>query len=304
MAAAVLLVVPASGLASRTFVYRAGFLTYATVRGTHGFRVTFGESNRRRLKVKVTGGRTTTFYTAREASASPGHIEGSLGTRGSFDLHFVPVGKPRPVPIVDWCKGPKASWQRGYLVGRFRFRGERDYTEVRGHRLPAAIESWSRLHCHYAEVEPASSWPRASVAAHSQRASFVAEVFRPHARPPGRRVAFTAWAEQRAGRVSIYRETRVHAAESRVAFPGGASLPEEIEVDPPAPFTGSATFTRTPESTFTWTGDLAVDFPGIAPLRLSGPRFSVIMCALEGCIHQQPERDGRQISFVRPGRPG
>ncbi len=57
-------------------------------------------------------------------------------------------------------------------------------------------------------------------------------------------------------------------------------------IQPPAPFTGSATFSRTPESTFTWTGDLAVAFPGTNPLPLSGRASRLEYCALRSCIYQ------------------
>jgi hypothetical protein len=75
----------------------------------------------------------------------------------------------------------------------------------------------------------------------------------------------------------------VAAPERTLLFPGAPHLPEEVAVRPPAPFAGSAEFLRTPESTFTWTGDLAVTFPGLDPIRLTGPRFGVQICVLKGC---------------------
>lgn len=296
LVAAIVLAAPAGSLGARTYVYHGGFETLATVRGTHGFRVEFAETNRHRLRVVVKGRHSTTAYRAPVGSASPGRIEGSLGGRGRFDLRFVPVGRPRPVPIVNWCSGPKGVWQPGYLVGRYRFRGERDYTRVGGRRVPAAVNSWSRLLCRYATSEPfhPDGEPRAHLSTWAdpgRRTIFGAAVFRRHARPPGRRVQFRASTSEQAGRVSISREVKVVAPESTVAFPGGPKLPEVMKVTPPAPFTGSATFARTPESTFTWTGDLAVDFPGLGPTRLSGPTFGARMCALEGCVDQEPETE-------------
>ncbi|HET7508324.1 MAG TPA: hypothetical protein VFJ53_08205, partial [Solirubrobacterales bacterium] len=87
----------------------------------------------------------------------------------------------------------------------------------------------------------------------------------------------------------ISREVKVGATESTFVFPGGPKLPEEVTVEPPKPFAGSAAFTRTPESTFSWSGDLSVEFPGMNPVRLAGPGFGAGVCAVDGCVSQEPE---------------
>lgn len=305
LSAAIVLAAPTPALATDTYAWGPGYVTYATVSGTHGFEVKFAAGSRGGFKLTVGGEGSTTSYETRAPSVGPGRVSGDLGRRGRFDLHFVPVGKPEALTIPRWCTAPHhASWQRGYLVGRYRFRGERDYTQVRGHRVPAALESWPRLRCHYSE-EPFHPLrqPLANVGAWWHQVRFGASLFHRHARPPGRRVFFRATLTGRRGDVTIYREAKVAASERTVAFPGGPKLPEEIEVTPPAPFTGSATFARTPESTFTWTGDLAVNFPGIDPVRLAGARFAARMCARRACLSQEPGREGTEIGFDRPDRP-
>lgn len=304
LSVAIVLAAPTPALASGTYVWGPGYVTYATVRGTHGFKVKFAAGSRGGLKVTADGEGSTTSYEARTASVAPGRVSGDLGGRGRFNLRFVPVGQPEALTIPRWCTAPHhTSRQRGYLVGRYRFRGERDYTQVRGRRLPAALESWPRLHCHYLKerFHPLRQ-PRSAVGAWRHQVRFGASLFHRHARPPGRRVSFRAAVTERRGDVTIHREAKVAASERTVAFPGGPKLPEEIEVTPPAPFTGSATFTRTPESTFAWIGDLAVHFPGIAPVRLAGPRFAARMCAREACLSQEPGREGTGIGFDRPDR--
>jgi hypothetical protein len=44
-------------------------------------------------------------------------------------------------------------------------------------------------------------------------------------------------------------------------------------VRPPAPFRGSATLSRGPHGTRSWTGTLTATFPGEAPVSLVGPQF-------------------------------
>ncbi len=163
-------------------------------------------------------------------------------------------------------------------------------------------ESWSPLRCHYVNGGRLSAGPtpRAHVSAwrygHQPAGAvgFGAVLFPHHAHPARQRVHLRAWTSKQVGRVFVEHEIGVTAPETTVAFPGGPKVPEDITLSPPAPFTGTAAFTRTPESTFTWTGDLAVEFPGLGPIRLTGPSFDARMCALEGCVSQEPEPDSQE----------
>jgi hypothetical protein len=288
------LVVPAAASATRTYVTHAGFFTTGIVGGSKGFKLQFWEGSRRNFKLTVKGHHSKVSYVVRGGPVAGGRVSARLGKRGTSDLRFVPVGKAETFKPPSWCKGPPYRWQRGYLVGHFTFHGERDYTHARGHRLYAARDTWSSLRCHYAsgpDYHPDKE-ARAWVGAWSyQRKAlhFGAALFHRDARPRGRRVEFRASISDRSGRVRVEREVAVAGPEADVVFPAGP-LSEAATVSPPAPFTGTATFTRTPESTFSWTGDLAVDFPGIDPVRLTGPRFGAQLCTIEGCISRDQER--------------
>ncbi len=302
LSAALGLAAPAGAAAAGSYVVPGEAVTYAQLRGTHGFQVGFAENDGRHLEVAVTGHHSTTIYWIRGGAYRAGRVAGSFGRRGAFHLHFVAAGGPRPDPVPHWCVGKAGTRQRGYLVGRFRFRGERGYTRVRGHRVPAVRESWPRFRCRFGTGAGAgrANPRRASFDArvrggggrHARPArrslSFAAVVFRRRARPAGRRVRFTATTSERRGAIGVRREVKVVAPEATVAFPGGPKLPEAMTVDPPAPFSGGGAFARTPESTFTWTGDLAVSFPGLGQVRLTGPRFATAMCALRGCVRMPP----------------
>lgn len=297
--AVALLALPAvASAAPQAYVSHGGSVVYARVHGSNGYRLNFSENEKRYFDVHVVGHGTTTRYDLHGGPVAGGRVSANLGRRGSFDLRFVPAGKSQAVPIVNWCSGPKGRWQRGYLVGRLRFRGERGYTDVHLHKLPAARETWSSLHCHYLSsaafrgerkerrarlnVRPAKSAEHSSVYEY-----FGATLYHRHTRPRGRRVLFHASRLEEAGRISIEREATAQAPESTFRFLGGAKLPEEVEVRPPAPFSGSASFTRTAESTFEWVGDLSVDFPGVDPVRLAGSSFAAALCELEGCVKEE-----------------
>lgn len=293
-ALALALAAPAPAAAADTYVIPAGSTTGASVRASNGFGVRIWENDLAAFRLIVKGHHSRTIYSVGGGPVSGGRVSADLGKRGEFDLRFVPAGRPSRVRVASWCDDAMGRWERGFLVGRFRFRGERDFTQVRGHRLPAARESWPSLRCHYAsgsEYHPAKE-PRFRVLAWSRGrrgADFAAALFHRQARPAARRVQFRATAYGRAGRVSIDREIAVAGPEADLDIPGPPRLSEEVTVSPPAPFTGTATFARTHESTFTWTGDLAVDFPGRGVVRLAGPRFGARLCTLEGCISREPE---------------
>jgi hypothetical protein len=287
-----------AGAAKRpdTYVVSAGSATYARLDGSNGYRIHFSQNRRngrRHFKLRVTGRGASVSYEVPGGRPTPGGVVADLGRRGRFDLRFEGVGKVKPLALGHNCQGLKGRWQDGYLIGIARFRGERGYTRIRVHRIPALTETWPEFRCRYDEGghrrkgEPR----RAQVISRSGGVEFDAVLFHRHAAPAGRRAVFRAWKTARVGRLSISREVRATATESTFAFPDWASLPEETTVSPPAPFTGTATFNRTPESTFTWTGDLAVRFPGSGRIRLAGPSFSAGVCALRGCVSQAPPRE-------------
>jgi hypothetical protein len=301
--AVALLVAPASP-AAETFSFGPGSVTFARVSATHGYRVNFSENDKGYFFVRVKGHGATTDFATHTARARPGHLLADFGRRGRFDLRFVPVGKPEPIPTGGLCDGKKGSWQVGYLVGAARFRTERGFARIAIHRVPAARESWARLTCELGHI-PLPGHPKEkrttfdavatpptkgfSLAAPKRTLGFDVTQFYRHAKPADQRVAFAATLKERAGRVSIRRQVKVATGERSLLFPGLPPMPEEVEVKPPAPFTGSGEFLRTHESTYTWTGDLAVTFPGLDPIRLTGPRFDITMCAARRCIARPAE---------------
>lgn len=306
LAVAVGLLAPASSAAGGTFSFGPGSVIFARARATHGYRINFSENDKGYFFVRVKGHGATTDFAVHTARAPGDRLVADFGRRGRFDLRFVPVGRPESIPIGASCQGRAGSWQIGHLVGQARFRTERGYTRIRIRRVQAAAESWSHQTCEFGQVSPPGhpKEKRISLAAVAKvippgtdptrpkrTLSFGATQFYRHARRADRRVTFVAGLEEHAGRISIHRKVALTAAQRSLSFPGLPQMPEEMEAMPPAPFTGSAELLRTPESTFTWTGDLAVTFPGLDPIRLTGPRFAVVVCAKKGCVERPAEQD-------------
>jgi hypothetical protein len=80
---------------------------------------------------------------------------------------------------------------------------------------------------------------------------------------PLARARFEARVEERVGGILIGRGVEVWAKPGTFTFPRRLG---RATVNPPAPFSGSATFVEVPNRT--WRGDLSVDFPGRAGVAL------------------------------------
>jgi hypothetical protein len=303
------LLAPTSALAAETFSFGPGAVTYARLQATHGYRVNFSETEGGYFFVRVKGHGSTTDFATRTGRTPGAHLRADFGGRGRFDLRFVPKGTPESLAISESCEGDKGVWQPGYLVGRARFRTELGFAQIRIHRVFASRESWSHQVCEFTGAglqfgghpkekrttfaATAATYPKDAglFAAPERSLTFRATQFFRHAKPAARRVDYLAELRENTGRVTVHRKVLVAAPERSLLFPGVPRLPEEIAVEPPAPFGGSAELLRTPESTFTWSGDLAVTFPGLAPIRLTGPRFSAEVCTHKGCASRGAEPD-------------
>jgi hypothetical protein len=296
---AAVLLAPTYARAAEKFSFGPGAATFAHLHANHGYRVNFSETEGGYFFVRVKGHDSTTDF-ATQTGRTPGdHLVGDFGSRGRFDLRFVATAA-EPVPTGSLCDGPKGRYETGYLVGHAHFRTERGFAEIRIRRVPAARESYGRLTCELSGPLPVPGHPKqkrtifeASAAKYAKGAglfaaperklTFDATQFFRHAKPATRRVDYFAELRENAGRVTVHRRLLVAASERSLRFPGLPSLPEELKVTPPAPFSGSAELLRTPESTYTWRGDLAAAFPGLDPIRLTGARFATKVCNPKGC---------------------
>jgi hypothetical protein len=171
----------------------------------NGFRVNLSENQRRYFAISTKGHGATTHHYLRGGSVAGGRMAANLGGLGKVRLRFVPVGESSPVPIVNWCSGPKGSWQPGYVVGLIPFRGEHGYTQVRVHRALPAFESWRRLRCHYLHGGGRRHSGESQAIVRASRhgggaAVFSATRFYRRFRPAGRRVLFSASVRARVGR--------------------------------------------------------------------------------------------------------
>lgn len=277
------------------FVLDAGHVTRVHLNGSDGYRIGFSSNARRYFTLKTRKGGALTRYGVRGRPSGEDEIKARLRGIGRVEVSFVPRGRERQLAPYSNCDGPGPTLQKGVVRGEIRFVGERGYTRVAAKRASAEVLSWTRQRCRY-RTQGRQRGPRKrtmSFFAFAPRPTYVeftASRFSAEARPPRRQIAFTANTVSERGPVWISRSVSVASDLSSLRLPEGVAVPEHVVFTPPAPFSGSGTFVRTPESTFAWEGSLSVEFPGTGPFSLAGPGFGTRLCALRGCVSQYDER--------------
>lgn len=167
----------------------------------------------------------------------------------------------------------------GVFVGAVRFRGEGGYTEVHTSRAKGKVVSARSLSCDFiaalahvhghrgptAKVEEGKQ----TVLAANVKSGVMGTYFRATTPRTGK-TRFLAVSEGTEGDLGFYRVAFATASPLTFAFDNRLSFGS---VTPPPPFSGSASLQRNPGGTKTWTGPLAVSFPGQPLVPLTGPLF-------------------------------
>jgi hypothetical protein len=257
--------------------------------GSNGYSIHIGVNPRRHLILQVTKERFSAEYMTRDVLVDTDRVKAKLLGLGTISVRFHPRGPVRH-PLLPGCRRKRPSVQPGVVRGTIRFVGERDYTQVEVREAEAAIEEPTSRLCRYGvkfepnprEREWVSKFETIGVGA-----DFIARKYLPGVIEGGEVLYFAETGEAfetTSGRVplTIYRALTVPA--SAPTFSN--AHPEHLTVSPPPPFSGTGTLARTPESVFTWGGDLSVQFPGLDPIPLAGPSFDSADYCLpkSGCV--------------------
>ena len=258
--------------------------------GSDGYAIHVSVSPRQNLVLQVSKEDFSAEYMTRDVLATTDRVKAKLPGFGAISVRFHPRGKVRH-PAIPGCEKQRPMVQPGLVRGRIRFAGERGYTEVKAREAEAAVEEPKRWTCRYAvpfEPRPRQRDWISKFTTSGDGVDFLARKYRPNVIEDGE-VIFLAVAGEIFERTSsrprliIYRQVSVPAPASTFRD----AHPEHLSLLPPPPFSGVGTLVRTPESVFTWRGDLSVQFPGIDPIPLAGPGFEPDYCLRDtGCIEQ------------------
>lgn len=199
-------------------------------------------------------------------------VKARFGQLGELDYAFTPASR----------SGSCSGLADGTYEGTFTFTGENEYVKFDADRAHGTFLGSPRKGCKEARRAPASrpAGSEAKRGAVDDEASLLAHSSLPlparslvvfesvvKGRP---RVFFSAFEEEKAEGMLIARGAQ--AAGSRRDFTWNLKA-GTARIDPPAPFTGSATFKRRPGGHPVWRGSLRAPMLGGQPFRLTGGDF-------------------------------
>ncbi len=260
--------------------------------GSNAYSILIVSDPRRHLVLQTAREELTTEYWTRDTLPAPDRVKAKLLGRGSISVRFHPRGPVRH-PSRPGCEGKRPTVQPGVVRGTIKFAGEQDYTQILTHEAPAEIEEPTSWSCRYGAEPEQSRRSRedwiSKLSAEADGTYFLARRYQPGVIEGGQalyRIDRGEAFETPSGRVPLVVWRRAEVTAPASTFED--AHPEHTILSPPPPFTGTGTFSRTPESVFVWRGDLSIQFPGVDPLSLTGPEFEPWYCLREaGCIRQQ-----------------
>jgi hypothetical protein len=280
----------------------------------------FGES---RLELQ-----STTYGAHFHGSLLGGRVTADFGAVGSIAVRFRPTGAARERRPFKGCEGSPSRREPGRWVGKVSLHGEGGYFGVTTRSGTGDRDRTFRLRCHVKRLlprpRPKSLRERveptigasllslilgdvSSLQAVNKEDGRVVEMRAAHATGGKRGAEVEAGAFEYQGQMPVGRVVQVLKAPAGTlvtTLPG--EHPAAAKLKPGAPFSGEASFLTTSPTTHSWTGTLAVRFPGlVAPL--TGTSFFSSLCVVSplvkphGCEFQSNLQPGGE-STTADGR--
>jgi hypothetical protein len=299
-----------SGAAAATHTrhYRqpAEVAAYLQMRGSHGFDFDLFVFPHRGVVLSVSktlpeAGSESVSYSSSSHDATVGTLKGrdlnlKFGHLGHFRARFVP-GRTRIERPQRGCEGGSSIEEKGVFVGSFDFDGERGYTSLHASRVQGSVSRIGAARCVVDEPTRHPGREKARRAheekeregefrllAGDEKAGTTLQANRREG-PDGAKTAttsFSASLNEKVGDLQISRFASILAfgsgATSVFQTPNLVEPLAEATIEPPAPFYGSATFSLESPKSASWTGDLAVALPGVAPVSLTGHGIEAGLC--------------------------
>ncbi len=273
--AAIVLALPAGALAGDGFDLKFQFAA------GDGYRMTIAGYDATAVinatKPDGANGRAWSTYIAR-GKVSATAIHAGFGALGRIDMRFRPSGAVKYGKRHRHCVGAdRYTIHPGVFVGSVHFHGEGGYTSADVHRVKGKVVTPRFLRCldsFFEEFErfrhrrPPKNRPKVTRLSAFARSGLTAMLF--GATERAGKVGYLAEIEQTVGSLGVFRGVFVHGSPATFAFDDALGF---AGVTPPPPFSGSADFRRGPSGAKSWTGSLAVSFPGAPNVSLIDLRF-------------------------------
>lgn len=208
---------------------------------------------------------------------SPEGVAVDLGRYGEFVADYEPFRTLETREPGRPCVGEPRTTTEGYFRGTIRFRGERGYFRVEATRVKGTLVHVPKRECDYpwadasrtqdrrtveeGEATLSASWPERSI-------RFAAVGSRREGERPFNSFYAVGFERREGVRVIRYTFARSRSAGFEFDHDSGTA-----QVDPPAPFAGSARYAHGPDVGERWGGSLTAPLLGLGRVRLAGPGF-------------------------------
>jgi hypothetical protein len=264
--------------------YPPGF----TIEASNGYSAfVFGvpahKGNSPTIVILVTGKRDGVFYSA-PATVTEKSVQASLGALGEIAVTFHPSGQAR-AERSD-CGGKPFPFDSGYYEGTIVLHGEEGFTDIEATRAPGDLGFLLNIVCPGISGESGGPFmPGAELNIGANRSDLG-----PHLRVvknrPNARAHYEVGVSEMSDGVSIERFAGL------ITPAGSFDYDPKVQtasVHPPAPFSGSAQFHHDAEPRNRWTGNLTVDLPGRAGVKLTGGGLQAKLVHAHWDWHTRPE---------------
>lgn len=216
-----------------------------------------------------------------QGRASSRRLDANFGALGTVHIHFRLRREPFSPALFrsTSCRAPRLRFFGGRFHGRVDFPGEAEVAAVSARAGRVSLVTYRRQGCatrgreSLREVNLFSAQARPEGRTTSLGLIRVAESG--HGRPA---TLYRAGLVETAGRVKIRRSVVGTTGEEALSLGRRGAEPETAAIALPAPFTGSALYSVEAGTPPSWSGDLAVSFPGAAAVPLTGSEFRTGLC--------------------------
>jgi hypothetical protein len=209
-------------------------------------------------------------------------VEANLGSLGEVSLEVIPSGKEKRLRSSCGEEPETTTFEPQRYRGNFEFHGEERYTDAVTDAPREYTRFFLRLICgsSISGETGGARLPGARLRLHAHRGSFRLAL-QANKNRPGAHTRFEVETHEKLQGIWISRSRTLWVGAS--AF-GYDQLLRSATLEPPAPFSGRASFHRGAVASNRWTGNLTVDLPGRSDVPLTGSGIGATL--VPGCWHE------------------
>jgi hypothetical protein len=265
------------------------------VRGTHGYGIDVAviEGRPWLTALRQSGeGVSLVSYRQTKQRSTGDDLDADFGKAGRIKARFVPE-KTQEQKAPKGCVGGPTVAEIGYFVGPLSFHGANGFTSFEVHRLKGFVTHSPRLVCRRGPEFGRDSFRGEGllqvIAGTPSGSTYFDAATVPVERNIPSDSTYIAYSRHKEGSVDILESVAVLAAEPLAIPDLTAELPATVTIEPPAPFSGSATIEAPSRATATLSGDLVVDLPAAGEVPLTGPGIDAGLCRDYTCSGSLPK---------------